>query len=271
MSSVNNYGYRDSVHTQRSGEYRNTGRTSSQRPVGRNSHPSSAPARSRDERYNRDGDSFKRSSASKPSSKSSAWKNRLIGAAMAAIAIYSVNAALGSGNKPVSTIPTNGHSIEEIEEFTGIDRGVLSYVNKLSDNAILPDEMILPEKYDCMEAKISDTESKLKNENISDEDKKDLRERLNYLKEARDLQNDIADVYLDGDKVLIAPKYYISTEDLKSAFRIPDGEILKHNKNLHLSYTYGSDNESHYKDYTSSHINPTDIIVLPKDKLFAEN
>lgn len=272
MSSVNNYRYNDGSRTQRSSEYRSASRTSSQRPVRRNSRPSSVQTRSRDERYNKDGDSFRRSSSSKPSSsKSAAWKNRLIGAAMAAIAIYSANAALGSGNKPVSSIPTNGHSIVEIEEFTGVDRDVLSYVNKLSDGEPLPDEIILPEKYDCMEAKIADVEGRLGNKNIPDEDRQDLEERLAYLKEVQELQNDVADVYLDGNNVLIAPKYHMLTEDLKAAFKIPDGEILKHNQDLDLSYTYASRDECNYKDYTASHVSPSDTIVLPKDKLFVEN
>ena len=70
---------------------------------------------------------------------------------------------------------------------------------------------------------------KLFSEKTSDTDKAKYEQELEKLKERKTKQDELATVYVsDNKKVLIIPKGYVSCEELKDAFGIKDGVILKY-------------------------------------------
>lgn len=231
--------------------------------------PSNNRTADRNARYNEHGDSFKKS---RPAAK----KHRVSNAAKlsmglsAALALIIAHEASTLAQPKPTSMPTNGHSISEIAEFTDVPDSLLYQINDLQEGEKTPDTLIVPEKYEAYEDEINEIITKLQDENITNEERASLSTKLGELQEKQNLQNEIAQVYKNCDKAYIVPNASITYEELKDTFNIPDGEILKYNDISSGEYK-GDETGCTYIDYTNSATNEGEIIEVPLSDINPDN
>ena len=151
-------------------------------------------------------------------------------------------------------------SYEQLSESTGIPLDVILWANEAKDAQAIPKKAIIPNAYDVTKEERAELEEKIASGKGSGKDIEKL-EKLNTRKEKQD---ELATVYVnDNGKVLIIPNDYVSCEELKEAFGIKDGVILKYNRE-ELGYTWGVGGPEGrgYRDYTGASV-PRDGIEIP--------
>ena len=165
---------------------------------------------------------------------------------------------------PYATMINAQQSYEQIAQTSKMPLDILLWANDAKDASEVPEKVIIPSIYDATAKKRAEICDKLFSEKTSDEDKAKLEEELEELKERKAKQDELATVYVsDNKKVLIIPNDYVSCEELKEAFGIKDGVILKYNRE-ELGYTWGVGGPEGrgYRDYTGASV-PRDGIEIP--------
>ncbi len=262
----NNYERYGSERTQRT-QSRNYGERRVSSSTAR--RPSNHRTTDRNARYNEHGDSFKRSRPAAKKHKVSNAAKLSIGLSAALALIIAHEASTIAQPKPAS-MPTNGHSISEIAEFTDVPDTLLYQLNDIKEGEKTPDTLIVPEKYEAYEDKIDEIITKLQDDNISAEERASLSIKLGELQEKQNLQNEVAQVYKNCDKAYIVPNASIAYEELKDTFNIPDGEIIKYNDISSGEYK-GDETGCTYIDYTNSAADEGEIIEIPLSDINPDN
>lgn len=159
-------------------------------------------------------------------------------------------------------------SFEQLSETTGLPLDVLLWANETDDAQAIPEKAIIPNAYDVTAEKRAELEEKIASRRTSNEDKAKYEKELEALNAKKEIQDEIATVYINDDgEALIIPNDYVSCEKVKEAFGIKDGVILKYNREK-LSFTWGTDGPDGrgYKDYTGASV-PKSGITIPASKL----
>lgn len=169
---------------------------------------------------------------------------------------------------PYGIVINAEQSYEELAQTNDIPLDVMLWANEADDAQAVPDKAIIPSAYDITEEKRAELEEKIASKKTSAEDMAKYEKELEALNIKKDLQGELATVYVNEDgKALIVPNGYVSCEDVKDAFGIKDGVIKKYNKEK-LSYSWGIDDFEGrgYKDYTGAKV-PQSGIEIPLDKM----
>ena len=204
-------------------------------------------------------------------------KNRLVGfiagiaLTSAASGITGVTIAKNNANRDIFEFDAKGKTVEQASEYCGIDSRAILIANKGIENegqAVY--KITVPVEYDMYEKYNSEIDEKLKDDDLYYSDKLKLNDKKQELKEIKEKQEDMAQIYTDGKWAYIVPNdYFTVTEDLKEVLGIKDGIIIKNNKNQ-LNYKWGIDSDGHgYKDYTFSTV-PYSGIKVPLKELGKE-
>lgn len=231
--------------------------------------PSNNRTTDRSSRYNEHGDSFKRNHPAAKKHRVSNAAKLSMGLSAALALIIAHEASTLAQPKPTS-MPTNGHSISEVAEFTDVPNTLLYKLNDIHEGEETPDTIVVPQKYEACEDEINEIITKLQDENITNEERASLSTKLGELQEKQNLQNEVAQVYKNCNTAYIVPNEEIPYEDIKEAFNIPDGEIIKYNDISSGEYK-GDETGCTYIDYTNSAADKGEIIEVPLGDINPDN
>ena len=220
------------------------------------------------------GDSFERTTRhtnKKPTKKGTSPLIKTTAKILIPVMIYAGGVQMGKKAQvedfleaPYGVVINAQQSYEQLAETTGIPVDVILWANEAKDAQAVPKKAIIPNAYDATKEERAELEEKVASGEASGKDLEKL-EKLNVRKEKQD---ELATVYVnDNGKVLIIPNGYVSCEDLKDAFGIKDGVILKYNRE-ELGYTWGvgGPDGRGYKDYTGANV-PSSGIEIPLSKI----
>ncbi|MBQ9245952.1 hypothetical protein IJ182_06775 [bacterium] len=141
-----------------------------------------------------------------------------------------------------------------------------------------------PAPFDYIEATIATKMQKMKNQNLTEEEKVLLKENIKALQLKREEQNAVANMYSDGNDLYIqidikdnAPekikeryKFGINIESLKKLFDIQDGAI-ENNNNIDARWELTDNHGNGYYDYTHNWFRTGDSIVVPLNEVNLDN
>ncbi|MCD7779499.1 MAG: hypothetical protein LUH05_02365 [Candidatus Gastranaerophilales bacterium] len=222
-------------------------------------------------------------------------KGSVRGFAAGVLSVLMVNAGIAGvsqiGNTNTVTIPyDDSSSIYEIADTYDVDaEAILSY-NGITEDTDLEEltEISIPSSYDYIQDEIDSLQEKLYNTKTSDEEREEISEQINALKEKREYQQNIATVYTDGKYVYFeikeidenSPeeiyenfKYGINVEIFKDIFDIEDGAVRKYN-NLSRVYVSGDpevEEDKGYYSYSNNRFSAGDVIKVPVKSIMTDD
>lgn len=166
-------------------------------------------------------------------------------------------------------------SIVSIAEENNCDLDFLLSYNNIEEDADLHSisEIIIPSSFDYLENRIEETQEALNSTKLSDKKREELENYLNAITAKQYEQNQVAQMYSDGEYIFITIninesnedekyKYGINVETLKKLFDIKDGAIRENNE-LEVRWESYENGEGSYMDYTYNWFHTGDIIKVP--------
>jgi hypothetical protein len=179
------------------------------------------------------------------------------------------------------TIPfdSKNTSIAEISKTYNVDEDAITAYNNIQDNADVSEisEIKVPSSFDYLQNRIEEKQTELYSENLSEEDRKNTEKEIEALFKKQEEQNQIANVYSDGEFVYLninisddlpsdlkeKYKFGINIETLKKLFDIADGGIENNNELNVRDDAYGKYGNDNYKDYTQNWFHNGDVVKVP--------
>lgn len=160
-----------------------------------------------------------------------------------------------------------GHTITEVAEWSGVDEKAILLANQMTDANEQVDDIVLPESYSPLEEDISKLQERLEKDKLTNEERLELQEELDFLVSKQQEQNAISASFIDEDGkfVYIVPDERTSAETIKDAYGIKDG-VLKDYNDMDYVWGYDADAPEHkgFKDYTGAH---TSGVRVPADEI----
>lgn len=169
----------------------------------------------------------------------------------------------------------NETSITEIAEENNCDLDFLLDYNNIGPNTDLSSisEVLVPSSFDYLQTEIERIEELLKDEKLKEAKREELEATLSAIQSKKNEQDNVAQVYTDGEFVYLSInieendenekyKYGINVETLKKLFDIKDGAIRENNA-LEVRWESYENGEGSYKDYTYNWFHNGDIIKVP--------
>lgn len=187
--------------------------------------------------------------------------------------------------EPCKTLPFNGNenSIVAIAEENNCDLDFLLEYNNIDRNTDLNtvSEISIPSSYDYIQDEVDKITEKLASSTLSDKKRTELEEKINALQTKQHEQNQVAEVYTDGEYIFFninineddsndKYKYGINVETFKKLFDIEDGAIRKYN-NLDVRWESDANGEGSYMDYTYNWFHNGDVIKVPVSAIQTKN
>lgn len=213
------------------------------------------------------------------------YKLALLGLALLKVGTMAHSCA----TEPEKTVDINvnaGTAIVEIADTYGVDEDIIKGFNGLTEDTIpYSMQITIPSEFEHpLEDKIEDLQEDLFSDKLNAEERAELEEKIQNMKEVQEIQSDIAKAYTDGKYVYfqitlptdetateIQKEYkygYINVEKFKDIFGIKDGVIKKYNN---IGYSWASDEYGSYKDFTTNSLHNGTIIKVPVSAVSVKN